>query len=110
MRLTAFNVKNGLAGVYLLRDPEVENVINVPRENERFVLISATKLTTSFKLDGFRANVTYRFRFLNSVAQDFGTTMRFSFAYGDCSPNDPREFFSIIGADSSLFHESIDHQ
>lgn len=36
--------------------------------------------------------------------------MRFSFAYGDCSPNDPREFFSIIGADSSLFHESIDHQ
>lgn len=36
--------------------------------------------------------------------------MRFSFSYDGCKSNATREFFSIIGADSSLFHESIDHQ
>lgn len=33
MRLTLYNVRYGLAGLYILRDPQVEKVLNVPPQN-----------------------------------------------------------------------------
>ncbi len=40
MRLTLFNVRHGLAGMYILRDPEVERYIDVPPENEKMLMMT----------------------------------------------------------------------
>lgn len=44
-----------------------------------------------------------------NIAFDPTNVLRISFAYGSCN-NKYRESFTIIGADSSLFHTGIPHQ
>ena len=43
MRLTNYNAISGLVGYYYLRNLDVEKEIDVPRENEIFMLISTAK-------------------------------------------------------------------
>ncbi len=90
----------------------VEKQIGVDISNEKLVKLANVNIQTSFPLTGFEANVVYRFRFLNNKFEDTpGTVMRISFSYNNCSDNiTEREYFSISGAYSSLFHQSIDNQ
>ncbi len=50
---------------------------------------------------------------MNNNFNDLGIAdvLKISFSYNDClDPYDKRENFTIIGADSSLFNNSIDYQ
>lgn len=57
-------------------------------------------------------STVYRFRFLNNnFAGGDDKTLKVSFSYGNCIDDyDKRENMTIIGADSSLFNESLDYQ
>jgi hypothetical protein len=112
MHLTTFNVQYGLAGFYILRDSVVEAEIGVAKENERLLMLTNNNIFISWKPNDFVPNVVYRFRFLNMNFDDSGgMVMRVSFSYNYCNSTVPQlQSFSLIGADSSLFHQSIDGQ
>jgi FtsP/CotA-like multicopper oxidase with cupredoxin domain len=69
-------------------------------------------LKASFNLTGFYIGEVYRFRFLNNNFDDGNLSMiTISFSYANClDPIKDRENFTIIGADSSLFHTGIYNQ
>lgn len=76
---------------------------------ERFVMLDALNVTGLTDLD---ADTVYRFRFLNANYQR-ANTVKYSFGYGGCGstgPLGPIIKFSVIGADSSLFRNSLDDQ
>jgi hypothetical protein len=109
MHLTNYNVGQGLAGFYILRDEKVEQEIGVARENEKLVMVTSLefgKFKASFPLKGFVAGEVYRFRFLNNNFEDGPLSMIIiSFSYNNCKDTiEKRENFTIIGADSSLFN------
>ncbi len=82
MRLTNFNVQHGLAGFYILRDPDVQKYLGIDRSNEKFVLINNN--SQKYELSGLVANKVYRFRFLNAN-YGFRATLRYSFSYNGCN-------------------------
>uniref|UniRef100_A0A1J3CGV6 Spore coat protein A n=1 Tax=Noccaea caerulescens TaxID=107243 RepID=A0A1J3CGV6_NOCCA len=112
MHLTSYNVQHGLAGFYILRDEAVEEYLGIDRSNEKLVMFSAENLTSSFGLSNFTKGEVYRFKFLNNNFNDrTGDVLRISFSYNNCTDDiSKREVFSIIGADSSLFNQSLDNQ
>ena len=54
MRLTNYNAISGLVGYYYLRNLDVEKEIDVPRENEIFMLISTAKTSKDKSDSQFR--------------------------------------------------------
>ena len=64
------------------------------------------------KLNQLQHSAIYRFRFLNNnFAGGQDKTLKVSFSYNNCEDAyDERENMTIIGADSSLFNESLDYQ
>lgn len=88
MHFTNYNVGQGLAGFYILRDEKVEQEIGIARVNEKLVMITALDfpLEPSFPLKGFVAGEVYRFRFLNNNFDDNDLSMIIiSFSYNNCS-------------------------
>ena len=69
-------------------------------------------LSGQTELNQLQHSTVYRFRFLNNnFAGGQNKTLKVSFSYGNCIDDyDERENMTIIGADSSLFNESLDYQ
>ena len=106
MASTGFNVRKGLAGMYLLRDRNLESVLP-KRKYEQNLLISAETSITNPSVERaiyslpkkFETNVYYRFRILNSDFDNFYNNIRFE--YEDNGQNKTIKYI-VIGADSAL--------
>ena len=74
-------------------------------------MMSKDGITPSTDLSSLSHGVKYRFRFLNNNILGLTKTVKVIFKYNNClEDNTDIEHFSIIGADSSLFDQSIDRQ
>jgi FtsP/CotA-like multicopper oxidase with cupredoxin domain len=75
-------------------------------------MLTSKQFYISWNASNFVPDVVYRFRLLNMNFDDFGgTVMRVSFSYNFCNSSVPElQPFALIGADSSLFSQSIDSQ
>ena len=76
-------------------------------------MFTVSGLMGKTSLSQLQHSVVYRFKFLNNNFNDLGIAdvLKISFSYNECfDPYDQRENFTIIGADSSLFNNSIDYQ
>ena len=69
-------------------------------------------LSGQTELNQLQHSTVYRFRFLNNNFDDQdGDVLKISFSYKNCEDKyELRENFTTIGADSSLFNESLDYQ
>lgn len=75
-------------------------------------MFTAAGLVGKTSLQNLQHSTVYRFKFLNNNFDDqTDDVLKISFSYNSCNDfYDQRENFTIIGADSSLFNESIDYQ
>lgn len=106
MNMTRYNVQFGLSGVYILRDPKVEKEIGVNIKNEKLVMLTRDGLKHTENLES-ATDVVYRFRFVNNKYHRHAA-YNFSFVYGNNCDNQTSNIpFTIIGTDSSLFHEGL---
>ena len=87
-------------------------MLNIPRKYEKLVMFTVHGLKGKTSLQSLEHSVVYRFKFLNNNFDDKNPdVLKISFSYNNCVDYyEQRENFTIIGADSSLFNESIDYQ
>jgi hypothetical protein len=102
MRLTGYNVAGGLTGFYILLHPDVEDQMKKLQAKEIFVILDKN-VSNIYSLD---ISTIYRIRFLNANYGE-GSTVKYSFNYGNCANPGPPINFTIIGTYSSLFHKGL---
>ena len=109
MRLTRYNVQNGLSGVYIIRDPNVES--QLPRgKYEKFIMYEAKDTWENQPDQEFEANKYYRYRILNNNPGGGTIQVRFIASGKDCTSDTSSADllpFYMMGADSSIFNTVI---